>query len=399
MARITPLPDAKRRLFWAAAWLAVVLVAIKAYYLGLPPARAVVDAEDYLLSLAAISYVDVLFAAVLWIAARATLALTGGRRLSAPVITLVFVALAACSLVYAAANVLVFGAFGGFMTYPLLDLVGSVRMLSSSASAYVTPGAVAALAVLPLAYVGLVLGTVRAVPGVCGAWRPRSVALASLGVWLVLGQYAFAAGWTTRQDRRIAENPHWVLLSSWWQAMNGEHAVRMADRFVTSDLTDFDPVGVQPLAPPSTVRRLRVSVRVSARATAAPRPLNVIVVVLESVAARWAGLNGGPYDSTPNLKAAAAHGVVFDNFYANIGRSSNSLVSMLLSTYPKLGFRDLTEETRTWRERPSPPCCTIAVTAPGSSRRAIWRGPGGGRSSSGTGSTSSTINTTSRALQ
>src|SRR6185295_10970001 len=77
---------------------------------------------------------------------------------------------------------------------------------------------------------------------------------------------------------------------------------------------------------------------------AARRPPNVILIVLESVAARWASLNGGPYDSTPNLAAEAAHGLVFDNFYAHIGRSSNSLVAMLLSAYPKLDFHDVTEQ-------------------------------------------------------
>src|SRR4029077_2293542 len=119
-------------------------------------------------------------------------------------------------------------------------------------------------------------------------------------------------------------NPHWVLLSSWWQVVSGEHTVRMADKFAPGDLADFDPLGMQAPAPPSTVLR-RISARAGMRAAAAPRPLNVVFVVLESVAARWAGLNGGPYDSTPNLKTESAHGVVFDNFYAHIGRSSNSL--------------------------------------------------------------------------
>ena len=35
---------------------------------------------------------------------------------------------------------------------------------------------------------------------------------------------------------------------------------------------------------------------------------------------------------------------MFDNFYAHIGRSSNSLVAMLLSAYPKLDFHDVTEQ-------------------------------------------------------
>ena len=60
---VTPL-RAIRRVFWAAVWLAIVLVAIKAYYLGIPPAARVGRLGNYLRSLAAISYVDVLFAAV-----------------------------------------------------------------------------------------------------------------------------------------------------------------------------------------------------------------------------------------------------------------------------------------------------------------------------------------------
>jgi arylsulfatase A-like enzyme len=80
------------------------------------------------------------------------------------------------------------------------------------------------------------------------------------------------------------------------------------------------------------------------RLLAARRPPNVILIVLESVAARWAGLNHGPYDTTPRLVAESSRGMVFDNFYAHIGRSSNSLGSILLSRFPKLGFSDLTEE-------------------------------------------------------
>jgi hypothetical protein len=48
------------------------------------------------------------------------------------------------------------------------------------------------------------------------------------------------------------------------------------------------------------------------------------------------------HDTTLALVAESAHGLVFDNFYAHIGRSSNSLVAILLSIYPKLDFRDIT---------------------------------------------------------
>ena len=71
----------------------------------------------------------------------------------------------------------------------------------------------------------------------------------------------------------------------------------------------------------------------------------VILIVLESVGARWTSLHSTLYDNTtPSLVAESANGLIFDNFYAHIGRSSNSLAAMLMSTYTKLDFRDITDE-------------------------------------------------------
>ena len=77
------------------------------------------------------------------------------------------------------ASVIFFGVFGGFLTYPLLALVGNLRMLSSSVAAKLTPRVILALVGLPLAYVALVEATVRVVrAGPCGASQasrsPRS---------------------------------------------------------------------------------------------------------------------------------------------------------------------------------------------------------------------------------
>src|SRR5205807_42423 len=106
-----------------------------------------------------------------------------------------------------------------------------------------------------------------------------------------------------------------------------------ADTFPPDDLRDFEPIGQ---------RKPRAAV-VARRAAPPPRPPNVILIVLESVATRWTSF-GGLFDSTPALVAESSRGLVADNFYAHIGRSSNSLASILLSVYPKLGFRDFTEE-------------------------------------------------------
>lgn len=333
-----------RRVFWGAVWLSVVLVAIKAAYLGVPPLDPFADVADYLRSLASISYADVLFAAVVWLLARTLLATARSRPLAAHLVTALFLAFAAFSCVYAAASVVVFGVFGGFLTYPMLALIGDVRMLSSSAAEYLTPRVVTALIALPLIYVALALGTVRVLPPGKAGWRLGVVA-ASLGVWLAFGHFAYAADWTTRQNRKIAGNAHWVFASTWWQVVSGGGVVRMADRFPPGDLADFAPLGARPLPPiPAVVTsRLTASAR-RAKPVAARPPLNVILIVLESVATRWTGLSDGLYDTTPNLKAESAHSLVFDNFYAHVGRSSNSLGAMLLSTYPKLDFQDFTEE-------------------------------------------------------
>ena len=126
-------------MFWAAVWLAIVLVAIKAYYLGIPPALALADGGNYLRSLAAISYVDVLFARRLWAgSARASsrwLDVGAGRESHRAVVRSHSSPSRAFAAVYAVASVIFFGIFGGFLTYPLLALVGNLRMLSSSVAA------------------------------------------------------------------------------------------------------------------------------------------------------------------------------------------------------------------------------------------------------------------------
>ena len=139
-----------RRLFWAAAWLAVGLVAIKAYYLGLPAAATAHAVLDYARDLTAVSFVDVLFAALLWVCGSLALLVAGDRPLAARVITIAVVAAGAVSCLYAIASVFFFGVFGGFLTYPLLALVGDVHMLRSSVAAQVSPAKLLALAGAPL---------------------------------------------------------------------------------------------------------------------------------------------------------------------------------------------------------------------------------------------------------
>ena len=146
------------RLRWSALLLGVSLVVIKAYHLGVPPRDGLLD---YLRSLSAISYVDVLFAAACWAAARLVLLIAWRRPFVGRVVSSAFVVFAALCCFYAVVNIVLFGIVGGFLTYPLLALIGDVRMVRSSVGAHVTLPAVAGLILIPCVYLASVAALTR----------------------------------------------------------------------------------------------------------------------------------------------------------------------------------------------------------------------------------------------
>ena len=330
---------AVRRLFWGAVWLAIVLVATKAYYLGPPKPHGAADLLEYVRSLAAISYTDLWFAAGLWAFARFSIARLTRWPRAAQAISLTVLAVSAFFCLYAVANVVIFGIFGGFLTYPLLALVGDVRMLRSSVGAHLTLPVISGLIGVPAMFAALVWTTNRWTRG-RSLRTPQIAVCVVLVVWSAVGYGMWEQSWRSRPDRRVAANSEWVFLASCWQAL-GAGTVRMPDQFSAEDLADFPPVAATRMLP---VAVRRAGAAINARVRASRRPPNVILIVLESVAARWTSLNGGRYETTPTLRTEASHGVVFENAYAHIGRSSNSLVAILLSAYPKLDFREITEQ-------------------------------------------------------
>jgi len=264
--------NAVRRLFWAAVWLAVVLVAIKSYYLGLPEAFVLTGLTGYVRSLAAISYADVLFVAGFWASVRVAIVFARRRPRAARIFPLAFAAASALCCLYAVANVLIFSVFGGFLTYPLLALVGDVRMVRSSVGADMTPAAIVGLLGVPLAYVAaLAISTTLTRPR-HGGWRRRTSVALLLVVWVFMGQRTYIATWRSRPDRRIAANAQLVFLSSWWRAASGDGVVRMPDQFPPGDLVDFESGGTRSAPIPTAIRR--ASATLNARVAAARRPPN-----------------------------------------------------------------------------------------------------------------------------
>ena len=324
-------------LFFGAVWLAVVLVAIKAAYLATHIGFAPSEIGFWLRSLTAISHADLVFVVALWLCGRALVAVAGGRRWIAWGVLAIWTIGAAAAIVYAVASAIAFGSLGGFLTYALLRQVGNVRMLSSSVTAYLTTPVVLALIAVPAGYLFAVAATAtRSARSFDRRGLRSTIACVLLAVWIGVGHYAYATDWVRHYDWRIADNAPWVLAVSWWCVADTERAARLVDTFSPDQLRDFEPIG-QRTKPTIVIGRR------AGRPPRPPRPPNVILIVLESVAERWTSF-GGLYDTTPNLLAEASHGLVFQNVYAHIGRSSNSLASLLLSVYPKLGFRDFTEE-------------------------------------------------------
>ena len=332
------------RLRWSALLLGVSLVVIKAYHLGVPPRDGLLE---YLRSLAAISYVDVLFAAVCWAAARLVLLIVRRRPFAGRVVSGAFVAFAALCCFYAVVNIILFGIVGGFLTYPLLALIGDVRMVRSSVGAHVTVPAIAGLILIPCVYLASAAALTRLMRAASSRrWVSASPAILA-AAWVVAGHFSYATYFYGRSDRQVAESPQWAIVGSTWQVFADGGFVRMAGTFAPGDLADFEPPIVPPVKTASVASKVirRAAAALDVRAIAAARrPPNVVLVVLESVAARWTSLHNPLYATTPTLQAESARSAVADNFYAHIGRSSNSMVAMLLSTYPKLDFRELTEQ-------------------------------------------------------
>ena len=335
-----PVHAAADSLFWAAVCFAGVLVVLKASYLGVHGAFRGAGILGDLRSLTAISHADLVFVTAFWICGRALLAVAGDYPWIARSIVVVWIGCAALICLYAVASVVAFGALGGFLTYALVHQIGNVRMLTSSVTAYLTAPVVLTLAGVPLAYTMLVIATGKRARGRARRWWGSAMTCAVLALLIAVGHHAYATDWVTHYDWRIADNAPWVLAVSWWQSANAQRPVHLTDTFPPADLTDFEPIGQRKprIAAPAAQRGR------PARARGAPaRPVNVLLIVLESVAERWTSF-GGIYDTTPNLVKEAARGLVVEHLYAHVGRSSNSLAALLLSVYPKLNFRDFTEE-------------------------------------------------------
>src|SRR5258708_35476306 len=243
-------------LLFSAVWLALILVGIKAVYLGVHAGFTPAEIGHWIRSLAAISHADLVFVVAFWMVGRALIAVAGLRRGIVFATLIIWMIAAATAVLYAVASAIAFGSLGGFLTFAPLNQVVNVRMLSSSVTAYLRPSVLFALIVVPAAYLVLVAATVtRRARGMERRALRSTMACALIIAWVGVGHYAYANDWVTHYDWRIADNAPWVLAISWWRAADSERAARLADSFPPEYLIDFEAIGQQ--QPTATIARKR----------------------------------------------------------------------------------------------------------------------------------------------
>jgi arylsulfatase A-like enzyme len=332
----------RRPVFLTALVLTAVLVACKA--LNLSPATPGATAFAYDLLVAV--HEDMAFA--LCAGAAALFLLLAARRFPRieRILWCSWIACATLTVAYAVFSYRVYSVLYVPLTYRLLFAGSNLRVMASSLRVCFTPAFTVALVAVPLAYAAFarLAGTFREPRTIVIPWMQALVAAVALTACME-GAHRYELKWPGRLDRPLAESPHLALARSLWPLVarsgraaagagtgpNSEDAdVLIQDLgfdFRPEDLADFEPVAPGPY-PPSP----------------GPPPRNVLLYVLESTGAEYLDAYGAPYGVTPRLAEAADHAVVFDDVTANLGLTEGALVSITLSTYVPLMWRQVTEE-------------------------------------------------------
>lgn len=196
----------------------------------------------------------------------------------------------------------------------------------SSILATVPPWQMAILLSCTIAFVVAVIWIGAFVSRSIEARRPRRVALGVLltvtASYLVVSfRWRYREGWS--ED--ILVNPVWAFAESCLRALK-----------TPSLLSAETPYGAGHFAPPP------LDPTASVLPAGHPVPRNVVVFVLESVAATYVGLYGAPYGVTPVLDSQRARAAIFPRAYAHAPATNFTLVGLMTGRYPRVSFRPVT---------------------------------------------------------
>jgi lipoteichoic acid synthase len=219
------------------------------------------------------------------------------------------------------------------LTVGLIVAADNLRAIQASAESIITPGLVGALVMAPICTVLIASILVGLAPEELK--RMRSAFYSATGLLIAAAYFLGARAWAVRYEpySLLSFNPQWTLVSSLFDG----HTPVVADAIPPDYLDDFQPVKMRRStgAEDFTVAGINPA--------AWPRPLNVVMVVMESVGARRVQLYGAPFDDTPNLIELARHALVFRRMYVSEGETSAAYGALFTSIYPDHDWPSITQ--------------------------------------------------------
>ncbi len=285
--------------------------------------------------LVVLGYYDIIYVAVVCGVFAAGLVLTRRwPRVQQPLEWLFF-AVALFSILMACVNEKALRELGRPLTYQWLYYSDFLRSLDAynAMAALVTWSWLKTAMTRCLWLVGLSYVAVRGLRALAGCVRLPWLATPLLaGIGLALGM---EHRWVTRvgAEPGTRQNPVVALVAS---------AIDPDEQLLTTMPTSVPPTDVVRAGDrPVSEGALGMVFRERARSAGVR---NVLIIVLESVAAQYVGAYGAPYGATPYLDGYRSKAMRFTNIYAHVPTSVHSLISLLLSVYHPHSFRVLTKE-------------------------------------------------------
>ena len=219
------------------------------------------------------------------------------------------------------------------LTVGLIVAADNLRAIQASAESIVTPGLIGALAIAPICTV--LIASVLAGLAPEELRRIRRGFYSTAGLAIAVAYFFGARAWAVRYVpySLLSFNPQWTLVSSLFES----HTPVITDAIPPHYLDDFQPVGMRHS---SGAEQFTVA---GINPAAWPRPLNVVMVVMESVGARRVRLYGAPFDNTPNLDELAHHAMLFNRAYVAEAETSAAFGAVFSSVYPDHDWPSITQ--------------------------------------------------------
>src|SRR5579863_3451714 len=233
---------------------------------------------------------------------------------------------------YSYLNALIFAIMRRPLSYGLLVAGGDISGIWASILAVFSSSMIVSLIFAPCLMVTVAVVLSRVMPGTLR--RMRSGFHSAAGLALAIAFLVSAKVWSVRNLSSVPIafiNPEWSLASSFF----APSVPLVTDKVPPEYLGDFQPVRDQ-----SPASALRGAGGVS-KVTSLQSPMNVVLIVMESVGARRFALYGSPFEN-PQMTELSSHAALFKNAYAAEPSTSCAMAALFSSVYPDHDWTSIT---------------------------------------------------------